>query len=294
MTEHRRDKSFYAKRLFAAKLGEETAGFCGFDSPPVDPFAIAQAESDLIHLVGDDFGNCFDGYIEYAGEQRFIICYNTKYNNWRHSGDFHTKILFTIAHELGHFFIEEHRRHLVGVKTGHVSFSEFSSDSLIEQQADYFAAGLLMPSSLLGPEVNTKNFPSHGEMHDIRRRFNVSLTGFLARWTQLSDFPCATVVVQDGLIQFGWISECLRELGAFRLSRGEEVSCKDASAFLRVGEPYQGYRDAEGSGSVANWIEYDRVRLPTQEFYYAIPHSNSVWILLIADESDLPTRWGEE
>jgi hypothetical protein len=44
---------------------------------------------------------------------------------------------------------------------------------------------------------------------------------------------------------------------------------------------------------MANWIDFDRVRLLTQEFYFTIPHTNTVWVLAIADEGDL-VRYREE
>tara|TARA_A100001391_G_scaffold160381_2_gene119020 strand:- start:208 stop:1095 length:888 start_codon:yes stop_codon:yes gene_type:complete len=276
----------YAALNSAASLGETIANDFGFMAPPVNPFEIMDEERQLIYYEGADFRNSFDGRIKFVGP-RFLICFNTKYNEWSHQGEHHSKILFTIGHELGHFYLPRHREYLVRSGESHGSFSEFTSDPLVEQQADFFASGLLMPAYLLRPIVNSQNFISRERFHQTRKSFEVSLTGMLVRWTQLSDFPCATVAVKNGIIQYGWVSAALRELGAFRVRRGQQVSCKSAKSFIAEDASSKRYREASGSGAIANWIEFDQYRLPTEEHYFAIPHSGTVWILLTADEQDL-------
>ncbi|QDV26038.1 ImmA/IrrE family metallo-endopeptidase [Aureliella helgolandensis] len=278
-------KLHYAALNHAAIQGEEIASIFEFVKPPVDPFAIMDAERELICYDGDDFGDCFDGRIRFVGP-RFLICFNTRFNAWPHKGQNHTKILFAIAHELGHFFLPKHRDYLVRSRQSHGSFSEFTSDPLVEQQADFFASGLLMPKYLLGPEVNSSNFVTLDRFHRVRNSFEVSLTGLLVRWTQLSDFPCATIAIKNGKIQFGWTSAALRTRGAFRIRRGDSVSCRAAKDFLEADPSLTRYREGSGSGSIRNWIDFDDYRLQTEEHYFAIPHSGTVWILVVADEND--------
>lgn len=280
-------KQLYAARRHAVDEGERIARAYEFDEPPVDPLQIIRAERRLIHAVAGDFGNAFDGRIKYVGP-RFLICYNTRYDEWPHTGRHHSKVIFTICHELGHYFIEEHRRILVATRAAHGSETEFVSDLLIEQQADHFAAGLLMPSRLFRPQINRKNFPTLDEIKEIRRMFQVSLTGMLVRWTQLSDFPCATIAVNDGRIQFGWVSEGFRRIGAYRVLRGEDLVGREALRFADADPSVSAYREGSGSGAVACWLDYERVRLYTMEFYFAIPHTKTIWVLLFADENDLP------
>ena len=57
---------------------------------------------------------------------------------------------FTIAHELGHYFLDGHIDHVLPNDGVHASHAGFSSSDPYEQEADNFAAGLLMPSSHLG------------------------------------------------------------------------------------------------------------------------------------------------
>lgn len=293
MSTNRSWKSIYAARDHAAREGEEIAQAYGFSRPPIDPFSIIAAESDLVHAEGFDFQNAFDGRIKYVGP-RFLICYNTRYNDWPHSGAFHTKITFTVAHELGHFFLPKHREYLATSRSAHGSFTEFTADPLVEQQADSFASGLLMPSQLFRPTINRSNFISRTEIHEVRRDFSVSLTGMLVRWTHLSDFPCATIVVRDSQIQFGWVSRSLRDQGAFSLLRGKRVSGKDAIAFIGADSGVQKYREGTGSGAVKSWIDFDQRRLLTEEHYFAIPHSRTIWVFMVADENDLSSSWDDE
>lgn len=287
MTERMDWRQLHAARQHAVVEGERIAQVYEFDKPPVDPLKIIRAERRLIHAVGDDFGSAFDGRIKYVGP-RFLICYNTRYDEWPHSGHHHSKVIFTIGHELGHYFIEEHRKILVATRTSHDSETEFVSDVLIEQQADHFAAGLLMPSRLFRPIINRKNFPTLDEIKELRRLFQVSLTGMLVRWAQLSDFPCATIAINDGYIQFGWVSEGFRRIGAYSVLRGEEVVGREALRFAETDPSISTYREGTGSGAVASWIDYDRVRLYTVEFYFAIPHTKTIWVFLLVDEYDLP------
>jgi hypothetical protein len=287
-------KLLYAAREKAAKEGEDIAETYGFTRPPVDPFEIALAERSLIHLEEHDFGNAFDGLIRFVGP-RFLICCNTKYNAWPHKGARHTKVVFTLAHELGHFFLPGHRMYLVRSKKPHESFTEFSADPLVEQQADSFATGLLLPGYLFKPVVNRENFPSQRTLGDARREFHVSLTGMLVRWTQLSDFPCTTIVIHNGRIQYGWISSALRSRGAFRLRYGQQVMGRDAKQFIETDATASSYREGHGAGAIRNWIDFDETKLLTDEHYFAIPHSGTVWVTAFADEADLEGRtWDDD
>jgi len=279
----------YAARDRAAQEGEEVATTYGFQEPPVDPFAIANEERTLIELAEDDFGTAFDGRIKFVGP-RFLICCNTRYNSWPHKGERHTKVVFTLAHELGHFFIPAHRTYLVSSKKPHGSFTEFTADPLVEQQADYFATGLLMPRGIFRPRINRSNFPARSDIQEVRRHFHVSLTGMLVRWCQLSDFPCVVIGVKGGRIAFGWVSEQLRSRGIFQLRRGQPAVGRDVQRFISCDPSVGEYREESGSGAMRNWLDYDSTRLLTEEHYFAVPHTGTVWVLAFCDENEIDSR----
>lgn len=279
-------RKFYWEVDFAARKGEEIAGAFDHLKPPVDVFKIIRAERRLIHAVGEDFGKAFDGRIRFVGT-RFLLCYNTRYNEWPHSGRHHSKILFSIAHELGHYFLDNHREYLIASKQPHDSFSEFSSHKLVERQADSFAAGMLMPRDLLGAIVNKQNIPSVKLILETTRLFEVSLTGLLSRWTQISHFPCATIATQDGVIKFGWVSEAFREIGCYRVRRGTAVQFGDFRRFAQQVTPIAKYRDGEGTGHTDQWLDWDGPTFDTEEFYFAIPHTGMIWVFITCDEREL-------
>jgi len=279
-------RHYFSEREAALRQGEIVSETYNFNEPPVDVFRILKRERRLIHAVGDDFGNAFDGRIRYVGN-RFLLCCNTRYDKWQHSGKHHSRVVFSIAHELGHYFLDHHRRCLVANQVAHDSFSEFSSHKLIEAEADHFASGLLMPSRLMKPQINQSNFPDLDAIRSVRKSFDVSLTGLLARWTQLSDFPCATIATRNGKIEFGWTSEAFQNLGCFKARRGHTPECKYFRQFVAGNKPVTGYAEGEGTGSTDYWIELARHEFTTSEMYFAIPHTGLIWVFVCCDETDI-------
>lgn len=276
-------KEYYEARDVALRKGEQISEVYGFNSPPVDPFRILNEERGLIHAVGEDFGKAFDGRIKYIGP-RFLLCFNTVYDRWSHSGQRHSKVLFSIGHELGHFFLDHHRRCLVTNREPHDSFSEFTSGTLVETEADHFSAGLLMPARLMRRFVNRTNFPQFGDIRAVCREFEVSLTGLLARWTQLSDFPTATIATRDGRIEFGWVSEAFNKRGCYKVRRGHFSECQYFKRFQESNAPVTHYQQGEGAGSTDYWLEWDHRFIDTVELYFAIPHTGYIWVFLMCDE----------
>jgi hypothetical protein len=107
---------------------------------PIDPFQIANAK-DILHQENPSLDAGISGCLMRVGDH-FGIVYSTRYpsNGFRR---------FTVGHELGHYFLEGHPEHLF--KDGctlHTSTTGFISDDRYEQEADAFAASLLMPKSL--------------------------------------------------------------------------------------------------------------------------------------------------
>jgi hypothetical protein len=262
----------------------ESTGF--FSKPPIDPFRIMRSER-RISACGLDFGEAFDGRLEYEAPQ-FLLFYNTKYDAWPHDGDHHPKVRFTVGHELGHFFIDEHREYLRRGGGPHRSFSEFVADPVVEQQADAFAAGLLMPSYLLSGIVNEDPAPTLGLLKATRDQFRVSLTSMMVRWVQLSHFPCAAVAVSgSGRIKWGFVSEAFVEAGVFRARVGESVGSSDTRQFISVDPSVSRYREGQGQGLVHQWLQSDRKDIYVREFQVAIPYRRDVLVLVTADEDEV-------
>lgn len=275
-----------ALRDFATKRGEEVARDHAFGHWPVDPFRVIESERS-IYTDGTDFGDSFDGRLSYHGE-RFLLAYNTRYNTWPKRGPHHPKVRFTVAHELGHFYLDDHRTYLVKRRCPHGSFVEFESQSSsIERQADAFAAGLLMPGYLLSPYINRHEDPSLASIKTAASDFDVSMTSMMVRWTQLSHFPCAAISIRNQRIDWGFVSEGFRRARYWRARRAQAVSSAAALRFSGTAD-LSSYRDGQGTGSTNQWLESDQSPVPVQEFYAIIPYSQTMMVFLVADERDLP------
>jgi Zn-dependent peptidase ImmA (M78 family) len=131
----------------AINLAGDILEAAGLLSAPIDVFALCSQESPRLVVKPGNFKNCFDGRLEYhAAHDRFILFFNTKYD--LSPGEHRPRTRFSIAHELGHFYLDEHRAFLLRGGQSHSSSSEFAADDDIEREADAFAAGLLMPDPL--------------------------------------------------------------------------------------------------------------------------------------------------
>jgi Zn-dependent peptidase ImmA (M78 family) len=136
----------------------------------VDPETIIREQN--IPLTYDHYADEFDGMLDFAEDQFHIYC-----NLDRESAKGTPRGRFTLAHELGHYFIEDHRLALVsGLVVPHPSFADRSSgDLLVEREADLFASYLLMPPTRFASATQRSRKGLSG-VQDIARKFDVSLT----------------------------------------------------------------------------------------------------------------------
>lgn len=272
----------------ASKLACDTVEACGLSFPPIDPFAIAKMEAPSLTLVGAHFHDAFDGQLEYHSRQRtFLLFFNTKYDNARAAYSHHPRTRFSIAHELGHFYIERHRAYLMGGGSPHGSKGEFLADRMVEREADAFAAGLLMPSKLLRPMVNA-GLLTLSVVEDLAARFDTSVLSTAIRAVQLSDFPCAVLALRDGRIAWTLASSCLSKEGCYPMSRAPITSPTAKvqwDAFTRGGS-----QKASSSGRVARWFRTfsreDLADVSLQEEYLPVPSLNTLMVLLSIEERD--------
>lgn len=114
-------------------------------SPPVNVFKIARSMNfDLFSVNFDDDnikGIMVDGDEKYKpfNSKRFIVI---------NKNDYSTRQLFTIGHEIGHFIL--HCNNKVNFYERYTENKNCIGDTkkeLIERQADFFSASLLMPSA---------------------------------------------------------------------------------------------------------------------------------------------------
>lgn len=185
-----------AKQKAEAFLREE-----GVKTLPVDPLAIAasrdiivEAKPDTAEGVsgmllrhGDDFGILYATHVPSEGFQRF-----------------------SVAHELGHYFLDGHIDHVLK-DGGHTSYAGFVSPDPYELEADHFAAGLLMPSHLFkrGLVKQALGLEAIEAMAGLCR---TSLTATAIRYAELTDDAVAVIVSTGQVIDYCFFSEPMKSL----------------------------------------------------------------------------------
>lgn len=169
---------------------------------PVDPFAIAPARgidlqenpslssgiSGCLMKVGDVFGIMYSSRFASEGFKRF-----------------------TVAHELGHFFLDGHVQQLFS-SGQHVHYSEsgFTSRDQYEREADAFAASLLMPKILFSTALSQAG-QGLAAIESLADTCKTSLTATGIRYALLTDDPVAVICSAGDRVLFAFMSKTLRQ-----------------------------------------------------------------------------------
>jgi IrrE N-terminal-like domain len=144
----------------------------------------------------DDYGDCFDGLIEHRLGEFHIYC-NSRTNEYEESA----RTRFTLAHELGHYFIDEHRNLLAAGKNPHGSSTDGQTKFLVEREANYFASNLLMPKSELLKLIGTSRLNLQALL-DSGSHFGVSAQSSAIRCVQ--DSLCRSAVIMFRPTKMPW------------------------------------------------------------------------------------------
>jgi len=169
---------------------------------PVNPIEIAQKEDILVKPKND----CEPGVsamLIRVGDN-VGISYATYLNN-------HGFESFSIAHELGHYFLDGHMDHLFRTDEIHVSNAEYFGDNKIEQEANIFASALLMPETLFKDKLTLyeKGFTCIKEMSLL---CNTSLTATAIRYAELTEDKVIIIVSTNGIIDYCCLSDSVFKL----------------------------------------------------------------------------------
>lgn len=113
---------------------------------------------------------------------------------------------FTLAHELGHYFIDNHR---IGLKKGilqpHPSLTNQAQFTAIEREADYFASCLLMPEERFVKDVGCKKF-NFSVIDYLRDLYKVSRTACALRFADIGTHPIMVVYAENNNIKWKYSS----------------------------------------------------------------------------------------
>jgi len=186
---------------------------CGLS--PVDVVKIAQEEN--IELAPGDYGMGFDGRIEYLPRDKRFVIYHPMRDPLSDP-----RVRFSIAHEMGHYYIEHHREKLLD-GAHHDSLIGFRSSEQMEREADEFAASLLIPCSTLDGYIKRKGFMTFGEIFRASDLLAVSLTAAAIRYARYAEEPCAIVMSENNKILYFISSDEMKAIGLGFMKRGVEI-----------------------------------------------------------------------
>ena len=160
-------------------------------------------DDEGLDVFYDSYGkNTFDGITCYDNG-KFYIHINTDLGNKPDSA----RGRFTLAHELGHYYIDSHR---IGLKRGslkpHPSRTNQKQFNQIEREADFFASCLLMPQERFSKDFNRKKFSI--ELIDfLKNEYGVSRTACAFRFADIGNHDIMIVYGENRKIVWKYCSE---------------------------------------------------------------------------------------
>ena len=160
---------------------------------------------------------------------------------------------FSLAHELGHFFIPSHAKQGPSLRCADADLRARSSDSKqLEWEANDFASELLMPKRLYAEDAKHRPISfetvahlSHDDM------YRVSRTAAAWRLVQITREPCALVATRDGAIEWVARSDSFRH---WIPERGQQIRHGSVAAALNRGEAKS---DAAEQVDPQEWLDGD-------------------------------------
>lgn len=232
----------------AMRAGENKVRELGLTQLPINPFEIASQHqihvepkpstepgvSGFLMKVGDTFGIMYATNIDNEGRKRF-----------------------TVAHELGHYFLPGHPELLFrNGNTLHASRSGFITRDDTELEADHFAVGLLMPSHLFSAAMidDDEGFKA---IERLAAQCATSLTATAIRYAQCSDNPVLVVVTERERVVFCVMSEVIRDLpGIDWMTKGSVVAqATETFSFNQDQQNIIGCRRSEAWTTLDLWLD---------------------------------------
>lgn len=185
---HRRSAAA-SRRVHAIAALAEALALDAFGFDPIDPVQLIDAIPELTWSQGS-YGESFDGLIEFDGWDFHI--YTNRDRCCRADAG---RGAFTLGHELGHYFIDEHRLWLkANPHRSHCSFlfRPAQDERLHERDADVFACNLMLPAASFRKRVGNPEPDAEVILH-VADHFRTSLTSTAIRFCELEPFPCAII-----------------------------------------------------------------------------------------------------
>ncbi len=221
-----------------------------FPNSKVEPSKIASIKE--IRFAFNHYGDAFDGVLEHKNSRYFIYINLNRVENASSS-----RGRFTFAHELGHYFIDEHRNALKNGKSpSHGSNAEYQSRNPVEMEADLFASSLLMPKSRFLKKA--KNLGTGWSAIDqLCREFGTSRTSTAIRFANLSDKPMAIVKWDQSGYAWKWLSSNFLDASLRKTIEGSDcVAHGSATNMALNGEQTPACGFFRSGSVVSSWFPF--------------------------------------
>lgn len=277
-----------ARLRAASRLADEIVRQRNIRVLPIDPFALARTERSRLKIAEEDFEDMFDGRLEFSKHSfKFLLFLNNKYDAHVREGRA-KRTRFSLAHELGHFFLDHHRLFLMRGGKAHPSRSGFQVDDLCEREADAFAAGLLLPERLLASRLKLRELNA-SLISELSHEFQASTIATAWRIIDVTRKPCAIVVLKQNKILWRLPSEALSDFVYFRatderiISEGAQLQWSKFGKGADVGA-------LSTDGKLGQWFSTSRENIAetaVTESYFPLPYQDSLLVSLTMWEEDL-------
>jgi hypothetical protein len=212
---------------------------------------------------------------------------------------------FSVAHELGHYFLEGHIDHVLPKDgSAHASHAGSFSADLYEQEADSFAVSLLMPAGPFKQLIHQAGL-GLADIESAAEICRTSLTATAIRYAELSDDAVAIIVSTKRTVDYCLMSDAMKSLPDLSwLKRGSLVPGNTETARFNAdpSRVLHGER-VESELDVLDWLGGKRSSMVTEEVVGLGRYGKTLTVLSSQsigheayadegdDEDDLIERW---
>ena len=194
--------SYKLNRILIQNRAERILNEFQLTKLPINPIEIAEKENILVQPKTDSEPGVSAMLLKKG--DNIGIFYATYLNNPGFEN-------FSIAHELGHYFLDGHIDYLFKTSQIHLSNAGYIGFDKIEQEADTFAAALLMPENLFKDKL-TEYEKGLACIEAMALLCNTSLTATAIRYAELTDDKVVILVSTDGIVDYCCVSDSIFKL----------------------------------------------------------------------------------
>jgi Zn-dependent peptidase ImmA (M78 family) len=205
---------------------------------PILPIAIAAAR-DIPVYPKDASEAGVSGMLLRSGNS-FAIAYATHIRNEGFQR-------FSIAHELGHYFLDGHPEAIFAGGDTHTSRAGFASGAAVELEADHFAAALLMPRKLFKAAMDARR-DGLDAVEGLAAVCGTSLLATAIRYAETTSAPVAVVVSRGRLVDYCFMSDAMRAFRGLTWPRKGSSVPRESSTYglnAKPGAVASGDRDGD-------------------------------------------------